>query len=239
MKRLYLASLILAAIAVGSFWTAWKVSQEDPVSEALTAQAVAAFQATATAAEAGDRNAQTRLGDLFRIGKGTQRDFAQAKKWYEEAARHGSPEGQFHLGMMHLKGEGTKPDYLKAADLLRSAANQGQDREARFELGRLYFRGRGVMQDYGKAIDLYRQAAEQDHLGAQYLLGTMQEEGWGVKEDLVEAYKWYTLAARDAAAVRAIDPKFDPEAARVRLAQRMSRFQVEKAEQLVRDWRPR
>ncbi|MEO5336719.1 MAG: sel1 repeat family protein [Magnetospirillum sp. WYHS-4] len=239
MKRLVFLALVMAGIALGSFWAAWEAAREaSPPVMPQEADAVARFDATRRDALAGDREARVRLGDLLRQGLGAPRDVKEAAKWYREALRQGSAEAQSRLGRMMVAGEGMPIDYIRAAELFRAAAQAGS-REARFELGRLYYHGRGVTHDYGRAIELFRQAAEQGHSGAQFLMGGMIEEGWGMKEDATEAYKWYTLAARDPAGLRALDSKFDPEEARRRLRSRLSRFEVERGEELARDWRPK
>lgn len=67
----------------------------------------------------------------------------------------------------------------------------------------------------------------------------MLEAGWGVKRDPIEAYKWFTLAMRQSDAVRAADRSFDPAAERRRLAEALTRFQIERGEKRAGDWRPR
>jgi len=96
-----------------------------------------------------------------------------------------------------------------------------------------------VANDYGLAIQWYRRAADGNHPPAQHVLGTIYEHGWGVDPDPVAAYAWYTLAMRRAGDVREADPSFDPQASRARLAAKMNRFEVKRAEQRARDWRPR
>ncbi|MDE7381637.1 MAG: sel1 repeat family protein, partial [Muribaculaceae bacterium] len=53
----------------------------------------------------------------------------------------------------------------------------------------------GVKQDYNQAVFWYRKAAEQGHVGAEYSLGVMYENGEGVKPNYNEAVKWYRKAA--------------------------------------------
>ena len=53
-----------------------------------------------------------------------------------------------------------------------------------------------VVLKIGKRIGKwYRLAAEQGHAKAQYNLGFMYDEGYGVPEDDKQAVKWYRLAA--------------------------------------------
>jgi len=45
------------------------------------------------------------------------------------------------------------------------------------------------------AIEMWRKAAEQDHVIAQYNLGTIYHQGISVPQDFSESYKWERKAA--------------------------------------------
>ena len=49
--------------------------------------------------------------------------------------------------------------------------------------------------DYETAVQLLRPFAEQGNASAQYNLGAMYDQGWGVPQDYAEAVKWYRMAA--------------------------------------------
>jgi TPR repeat protein len=49
--------------------------------------------------------------------------------------------------------------------------------------------------DFTEAERLYRRGAEQGDASAQYNLGFMQFQGWGVRKDYAEAVKWWRKAA--------------------------------------------
>ena len=49
--------------------------------------------------------------------------------------------------------------------------------------------------DYVTALQGWRPLAEQGDVDAQYNLGVMYDNGWGVLQDYAEAMKWYRLAA--------------------------------------------
>ena len=59
----------------------------------------------------------------------------------------------------------------------------------------MYLNGRGVSQDYAEAVRLFGPPAAQGLATAQFNLGLMHANGWGVPRDDVEAYVWVTLAA--------------------------------------------
>ena len=74
----------------------------------------------------------------------------------------------------------------------------------------------------------YRNAAEKGIADAQYQLGLIYSSGQGVAVNLVEAHKWFNLAAlRGLAAAR------DHRAA---LAEEMSNIEVSEAQRQARKW---
>ena len=81
------------------------------------------------------------------------------------------------------------------------------------------------------ALRWYRAAAARGHPLAQYNLAVMYEDGEGVTQDLVEAYKWYTLAARGGF--------YGTErGSRELLAPRLSARQIEKGRELAQRFEP-
>jgi uncharacterized protein len=98
-------------------------------------------------ANAGNAAAQSRLGIMFANGEGVRQSYAEARKWYEKAARQGHAEALNELGLMYLLGGmGVPVDYAEAAKLFRKAADQGFA-GAQNNLGMMYARGAGVPQD--------------------------------------------------------------------------------------------
>jgi len=53
-----------------------------------------------------------------------------------------------------------------------------------------------VAKDYVEAVKWYRKAAEQGHTEAQLNLGYCYANGQGVVKDKVEAYAWFSMAAK-------------------------------------------
>jgi TPR repeat protein len=70
---------------------------------------------------------------------------------------------------------------------IRAQAEKG-DRDAQFRLGEAYGNGEGAPEDPIEAVKWWRMAAEQNHAGAQNMLGA-------VAKDEAEAVKWYRKAA--------------------------------------------
>jgi uncharacterized protein len=72
----------------------------------------------------------------------------------------------------------------------RKLAEHG-DADAQFLIGTSYHEGEGVPRDYVEALTWYRKAADQGHVGALFVLATMQ----GVPRDYVEALNWFRKSA--------------------------------------------
>lgn len=62
----------------------------------------AASQWFQTAAEQGNPDAQVNLGRMCILGKGVQKDEAEAARWYRKAAEQGDANGEWGLGWVVL-----------------------------------------------------------------------------------------------------------------------------------------
>jgi len=82
---------------------------------------------------------------------------------------------------------------------------------------------------YGDAIARYRLAAERSYGAAQNALGRLYESGRGVRPDAVEAFLWYSLAAKGGNA----------EARRSLAAMQLTSAQRATAERRIAEWQPR
>lgn len=69
-----------------------------------------------------------------------------------------------------------------------------QDSAAFIEIARRFGQGDIFEQDLQKAAFWYQQAAEKENAVAQYRLGTLYEEGIGVRKNVNEARRWYERA---------------------------------------------
>ena len=122
-----------------------------------------------------------------------------------------------------------RKDYKTAYKLWLPLAEQG-DALAQALLGEMYQKGQGVPQDYKEASKWYRLSAEQGLAGAQYNLGLMYAKGTGVLKDYALAHMWFNLSGsngyKDAVKNREIIEK------------RMTPQQIEKAQELARNWKP-
>lgn len=231
-------SLAVAACGLAAWWAIPGEDPERAEADRRWAAIAAKFEHQKPLAETGDVEAQFALAEAYRTGAGVAADPAKAVKWFTEAANRGHVEAQYRLGRMFEKGDGIQPNATRAAEWYRLAARLGDHGGAQFALGELYYKGRGVPTDYDQAIEWYLRAARGGHPAAQHVVGLAFADGWGVKRDMVEAYKWLTLAVPHRAEVLGFSADYDPVAARDRLAKRMHRFEVEQGEKRARDWKP-
>lgn len=73
-------------------------------------------------AEAGDKAAQSYVGEIYEKGLGTPPDYTQAAAWYRKAAEQGDSRAQINLGYLYEKGLGVERDPAEAVRWYRQAA---------------------------------------------------------------------------------------------------------------------
>lgn len=79
------------------------------------------------AAQSGDAEAQTYIGDIYERGLGVAPDHATAAQWYQKAADQGLSRALFNLGTLYEQGLGVPQDSLKALNLYRQAWGLAED----------------------------------------------------------------------------------------------------------------
>jgi tetratricopeptide (TPR) repeat protein len=128
-------------------------------------------------------------------------------------------------------------DYKEAYRLIKPLAEQG-NAEAQYNIGGMYAEGRGVPQNYGKAVKWFRKAAEQGNAMAQYNLGGMYFIGRGVPRDFVLAHMWFNLSVSRVPASEG-EKRKATEIIIDLVASKMTPFQIEEAQRLAREWKPK
>jgi uncharacterized protein len=78
-------------------------------------------------AEAGDREAQNYVGEIFEKGLGTEPDYVSAAAWYRRAADQGYARAQINLGFLYEQGLGVQQDRARALNLYRQASGAVED----------------------------------------------------------------------------------------------------------------
>ena len=160
------------------------------------------------AAEQGDADAQCNLGWMYQKGRGVSRNYREAVQWYRQAAEQGHADAQNNLGLMYGNGRGVPKDQREAKKWYKKAAKQGhalaqknlqlmrQDNQAvpnpTQKSEQLPFPTPDIT---AETVRRYRTAAEQGKAEAQFYLGGLYSDGWGLPQDDREAVRWWRKAA--------------------------------------------
>lgn len=147
------------------------------------------------AAQADNTFAQCGLGSFYYLGRGVDRDFDEALKWYQKAALAGSPGGMFSVATFYKLGLiGKKRDEKEALKWFIKADAAGESKAA-FAIAQIYEIGVDGHVDYASALKWYRKAAAQGRPDAVSKIGEFYLYGQSVPTNYREANKWYQKAA--------------------------------------------
>ena len=173
-------------------------------------------------ADAGDVDAEYRLGAAYQSGNGATLDYDKAAAWYRKAAEKGNPEAQNSLGILYWTGRGVEKDQGQAVKWYREAVRHNHAK-AMFNLGVAYFSGEGVAMDDVTAFAWFvlgdkagstearaavtRMQGEKHWYGisdVETKIGEMYEQGDGVVQNPDEALSWYRKAADHGSSLAAV-----------------------------------
>ncbi len=93
----------------------WHAQAEEPSALAVTEQS----------AVQGDANAQAKLGAMYLLGSGVEKDEEKAAEWMLKAANQGHIEAEVIVAAMYDRGLGVKNDVKMATQWYEKAAAQG------------------------------------------------------------------------------------------------------------------
>lgn len=106
-------------------------------------------------AEAGDAQAQYKVGQAYLWGSGIEKDVLPAEEWLLKSANQGNAKAQLSLGMIYNGNIHTNKtiavDHKKAIDWFLKSANQ-KEPEAYINLSMNYQAGRGLEKDEVEAF---------------------------------------------------------------------------------------
>jgi len=145
-------------------------------------------------ANAGNAEAEFKVGTKYELGSRVAKDPAQAAVWYRKAADKGYAPAQHSLGVLYETGTGVAADFTTATQWYRKAAEQGFA-PAQFSLGLCYVHGKGVPQDFGQALAWYGKAAQQRNSDALLNLAFLYHNGQGVPKDEPRSFDLVRQAA--------------------------------------------
>ena len=144
-------------------------------------------------AEAGDAEAQVKVGIAYGNGEGVAKDIRQAVYWYRKSAENGNRYGQYNLGYCYYQGLGVTKDDKLAFYWYKKAADQGYA-SAQNWVGYLYENGIAVEKNYTEALNWYVKAAAQGDGNALRNAGLFYDEGRGVSKDPSKALFYFREA---------------------------------------------
>ena len=123
-----------------------------------------------------------------------QKDYAEARRLYEQAAAAGYAMAMNNIGALYEGGSGTPVNYVEAARWYQKAVDAGEP-IGMVDLGWQYQTGHGVKKDGAQARQLYETAAKAGEPSAMNNLGLMYMHGDGVPRDYNESRRYYEQAA--------------------------------------------
>jgi Caspase domain/Sel1 repeat len=121
-----------------------------------------------------DADAQKILAFMYETGQGVEKNYKEAKKWYQKAANNGDAVAQYKTGENYFNGNDFEQSYPEAIKWFKKSADQG-NATGQYYLAIMYEKGYGVKPDSGKAIDLYRSAAVQEQPNAKVALNRLKK----------------------------------------------------------------
>lgn len=183
MKNLGTPIAILVMIALSMISAAQSSTAAAGIDPALLARA-----------NAGNADAEFRVGVQYELGAKVKKDPAQAAAWYRKAAENGDVRAQHSLGVLYEFGTGVPTDYAQAAQWYQRAAERGFA-PAQFSLGLCYVHGKGVPQDFDRALAWYMKAADQRNSDALLNLAYLYHNGQGVPKNEARSFDYVRQAA--------------------------------------------
>jgi TPR repeat protein len=120
--------------------------------------------------------AMYQVGDLYASGRGMeQRDYEHAVEYFQKAGLY--PQAIYSLGECYYFGNGVLKDNKRAWELLNTAANQYDNRNAQLLLGDMFQNGELGKPNYGEAARLYGEASKKGLMDARAKLILMEFMG--------------------------------------------------------------
>lgn len=120
------ATLYRTAIAQGDSFGQWRmgVMIDEGAASGTSEQAVALFRQAAAQKSPG---AMASLGVMYATGRGVERDYDAAMRYYQAAARMGSAHGIEGIGVLYANGQGVARDMDEALAHWMVAAAAGDE----------------------------------------------------------------------------------------------------------------
>ena len=143
------------------------------------------------AANGGNDVAETIMG-LRNLDAG---DSVAAFQWLEKAALQGQPVAQYRLGTLYERGQGVTANPAKAAQMVSGRRQPGQPQGDAQSGGGLCRAARPARRTWRRRRAGSPRPRRWGLSDSQFNLAVLYERGDGVPQSLIDAYKWYSIAA--------------------------------------------
>jgi|GEM_PF-3783711 len=180
------------------------------------------------AASRGDVRAEYEVARRFSYGLGVPKDPEQAVKWYMQGASKGFAPSQYRLATYYERGRGIEKNLGRAKVWYQRAAMLGNVK-AMHNLAVISTALDKEDTDYKAAIYWFKQAANRNLADSQFNLAILYQNGVGLSKNNLEAYKWFSLAARQG--------DVDAASRRDLLEKKLKKDELLEASKLLQNWR--
>ncbi|WP_158678870.1 tetratricopeptide repeat protein [Pseudoalteromonas sp. T1lg75] len=135
----------------------------------------------------GDEIARYKLGLMYLVGDGVEKDVMQAKYFFELAANQGLSVAALELGKLYRHGKGVTADATKAFEYTRKAAEYLDSGESAFSFANMLYEGFGQEQNIRLAIDWYDRAIQLGYTDASCQLSRVLASHYANPEEQIRA----------------------------------------------------
>jgi tetratricopeptide (TPR) repeat protein len=155
-----------------------------------------AFKLFINAANIGYADAQCCVGCCYKHGYGTEKDYSEARVWYDKSSKNGCARALRHIAMCYEDGLGVEKDINQAINWYKKAIESG-DKYSMVIIGSIYYYGKNeIAINHVEAFKWYAKAAEEGDSDGMWRLGMCYENGMGVNMDWDMAREWYEKASK-------------------------------------------
>ncbi|WP_421132006.1 tetratricopeptide repeat protein [Alteromonas sp. A079] len=123
--------------------------------------------------DSGDEIAQYKLGEMYLIGEGVQKDYDAALRFLMLASEAGVSAADVTLSKMYRNGNGVASNKHTAFNFMKNAAEYLDDSEATFLYAQMLYEGYAAPRDIDLAIDWFDRAIQLGSAEAPCFLGSV------------------------------------------------------------------
>lgn len=150
-----------------------------------------------------DDSMYNRIGQMYMLGLGTEKDIALAEHYFIKAAELENPKAKYNLAKLYLDTEycsnltedGKAEKTATAISLLEELIEKYNDKNAKYVLAKLYIEN---PEKQAITLEWLKELSAEDHEYATYLLGKIYYNGETIEQDFVKAeYYWLLIADKN------------------------------------------